>query len=131
VSAPALLEFRQAVLDPTENPGVRERNAPIRHHDDQVPQAQLETRVPADTDDDDLPVEMPSLEQYFAWYERSILSSSPDHGLFAPEPGYIAASRAASAAPIEDRDVGPLVSPDSGPSCRRTVTGEGPRIKAA
>ena len=86
MSAPALLECRQVVLDPTENGGVRERNAPIRHHDGQVSQAQFETRIPADTEDDDLPIEMPSLEQCFDRYEPLHSVIIPDHGLFAPEP---------------------------------------------
>jgi hypothetical protein len=41
VSAPALLEFRQVTLDPTQNRCVRQRNATIRHHDHQVPQTQF------------------------------------------------------------------------------------------
>src|SRR5215813_6296075 len=32
ITLPALLEFRQVMLDPTENRGVGQRNAPIRHH---------------------------------------------------------------------------------------------------
>ena len=50
------------MLDPAHNRGVRQRDASVRHHDDQISQTQLETRVPADTQDDDLSVEMPSLE---------------------------------------------------------------------
>ena len=46
-----------------QNRGVRHRDASVRHHDRQVSQTELETRVPADTQDDDLSVEMPSLEQ--------------------------------------------------------------------
>jgi hypothetical protein len=46
---------------------VRQRNASVRHHDDQISEAQFETRVPADPQDDDLSVEMPSLEQCFDW----------------------------------------------------------------
>jgi hypothetical protein len=53
------------LLDPAQNRGVRQRDASVRHQDHQVAQAQLETRVPADTQDDDLSVEMPSLEQRF------------------------------------------------------------------
>jgi hypothetical protein len=61
-------------------------NASIRHHDYQVPQTQFETRVPADTEDDDLPVEMSSLEQCFNRSEPLHSAIIPDHGLFAPEP---------------------------------------------
>ena len=51
------------MLDPTQNRGVRQRDASVRHHDDQISQAQFEARVSADTQDDDLSVEMPPLEQ--------------------------------------------------------------------
>jgi len=86
VSAPALLEFRQVTLHPTQNRCVRQRDASIPHHDHQVPEAQFETRVPADTEDDDLPVEMSSLEQCFDRNERLHSAIIPDRGLFAPEP---------------------------------------------
>jgi hypothetical protein len=65
---------------------VRQRDALIRHHDHQVPQTQFETRVPADTEDDDLSVEMSSLEQCFDRVERLQAAIIPDRGLFAPEP---------------------------------------------
>src|SRR6516165_4985836 len=55
------------MLDPAQNRGVRLRDASVRHHDDQISEAQFEPRVPADTQDDDLSVEMPSLEQCFDW----------------------------------------------------------------
>jgi hypothetical protein len=38
---------------------------PIRHHNHQIPQAQLEARVPAHAQNDDLSVEVPSFEQTF------------------------------------------------------------------
>jgi hypothetical protein len=41
---------------------MRHGDAAVRHHDYQIPQAQLEARVPGDTQDDDLPVEVPSFE---------------------------------------------------------------------
>ena len=63
IALPALLEFRQVVLDPTQDGRVREGNASIRHHDHQVSEAQFETCVPADAKNDDLSVEMPSAEQ--------------------------------------------------------------------
>ena len=37
----------------------------IRHHDYQIPQAQLEARVPAHAQNDDLSVEVPSFEHIF------------------------------------------------------------------
>jgi hypothetical protein len=65
VSVLALLEFRQVALGPAENRCVRKPDASIRHHDHQVSQTQFETRVPANTQDDDVSVEMSSLEQCF------------------------------------------------------------------
>jgi hypothetical protein len=38
---------------------------PIGHHDHQISQAQLEARVPAHAQNDDLSVEVPSFEQIF------------------------------------------------------------------
>jgi hypothetical protein len=74
------------MLDPTQNRRMRQRNASIRHHNHQVSQAQFETRVPAHTQDDDLSVEMSSLEQCFDRNERLHSVIIPDRGLFAPEP---------------------------------------------
>jgi hypothetical protein len=34
------------------------QNAAVSHHDHQIPQTQLEARVPADAQDDDLPIEV-------------------------------------------------------------------------
>ena len=48
---------------------MRHGNAAVCHHDYQIPQAQLEARVPGDTQDDDLPVEVPSFEQILDRYE--------------------------------------------------------------
>jgi len=52
-------------------------DASIRHHDYQVSQAQFETRVPGDTQDDDLSVEMPTLKQCFDRNERLDSATSP------------------------------------------------------
>jgi hypothetical protein len=49
-------------------------------------QAQFETRVPADTQDDDRSAEKSSLEQCFDRNERLYSVIIPDHDLFAPEP---------------------------------------------
>jgi hypothetical protein len=59
---------------------------PIRHHSHQIPQAQLEARVPAHAQNDDLSIEVPSFEQIFDRVERLHSSSSPGEGAFAPEP---------------------------------------------
>ena len=74
-SIPTLLEFWQVMLDPAQNRGVRQRDASVRHHDDQISQAQFETRVPAHTQDDDLSVEMASLER-IGWCDRHEIPSS-------------------------------------------------------
>src|SRR6266853_1295815 len=50
---------------------------PIRHHNHQIPQAQLEARVPAHAQNDDLSIEVPSFEQIFDRVERLHSSSSP------------------------------------------------------
>ena len=63
---------------------MRQRNASIRHHDHQVSQTQFETRVPANTQDDDLSVEMSTLEQCFDRNERLHSAIIPDRDLFAP-----------------------------------------------
>jgi hypothetical protein len=42
---------------------MRHGDAAVRHHVYQIPQIELEARVPGDTQDDDLPVEVPSFEQ--------------------------------------------------------------------
>jgi hypothetical protein len=42
---------------------------PVRHHDHQIPQAQFEARVPADTQNDNLPIEMSSFEEIFYRHE--------------------------------------------------------------
>jgi hypothetical protein len=55
---------------------MRQRNASVRHYEHQISQAQLEAGIPADTQDDDLSVEMPSLEQCFDRAEGCILPSS-------------------------------------------------------
>ena len=77
------------MLDPAQNRGVRQRDASVRHHDDQISSAQFETRVPADTQDDDLSIEVPSLEQRFD-------SSKPLHSVI------IARSRPVCTRTIED-----------------------------
>src|SRR6516162_896602 len=46
IATPALLEFRQVMLDPAHNRGVRQRDASVRHHDHQISQTQLEAGIP-------------------------------------------------------------------------------------
>jgi hypothetical protein len=44
---------------------MRHGNAAVCHHNHQIPQAQLEARVPAHAQNDDLSVEVASFEQIF------------------------------------------------------------------
>jgi hypothetical protein len=53
---------------------MRHGNAAICHHDHQIPEAQLEARVPGDTQDDDLPRRSAVLEEIFDRYEPLHLS---------------------------------------------------------
>src|SRR5271165_6911365 len=46
ISAPALLELRCVVLDPSHNGGMCQRQTTLGHHLGQVSQAQFETKVP-------------------------------------------------------------------------------------
>jgi hypothetical protein len=62
---------------------------PIRHHNHQIPQAQLEARLPTHAQNDDLSIEVPSFEQSFDRVERLHSSSSPGEGAFAPEPNLL------------------------------------------
>src|ERR1700738_1534220 len=54
-------------------------DSPIRHHNHQIPQAQLEARVPAHAQNDDLSVEVPSFEQIFDPDELLHLFIIPRH----------------------------------------------------
>src|ERR1700694_5556945 len=64
---------------------------PIRHHSHQIPQTQLEARVQAHAQNNDLSIEVPSFEQIFDRVERLHSSSSPGEGAFAPEPCHLPA----------------------------------------
>src|ERR1700738_4876482 len=81
-------------------------DSPIRHHNHQIPQAQLEARVPAHAQNDDLSIEVPSFEQIFDRVERLHSSSSPGEGAFAPEPSNARASKSANGR--EARFPGPI-----------------------
>ena len=69
------------------------RPAAFRHHLDQVAQAQLEPEVPAHTQNDDIPVEMSTSEQFFQVLQLVHMLTSHGSGrqlsrpsrLFAPE----------------------------------------------
>src|SRR5215471_10025974 len=86
ITLPPLLEFRQVMLDPTENRGVGQRNAPIRHHDDQVARLNLKLAYQLTQRMMICPSKCRPLNSASTGKNRCILSSSPDHSLFAPEP---------------------------------------------
>jgi hypothetical protein len=67
--SPALLEFRRVMLHPPQNGRVRYAYAPFAHHSDQVSITELKAQIPADAQNHDLPIEVPTLEQFFDRYE--------------------------------------------------------------
>jgi hypothetical protein len=48
---------------------VRDAYAPFAHHSDQVSITELKAQIPADAQNHDLAIEMPTLEQFFDRYE--------------------------------------------------------------
>jgi hypothetical protein len=93
-SVPALLELGHELLHPSHDRRVNQRHATLGHHLRQVAQAQLVTQVPANTQNDDLALEVPSLEQLIHALQvlrhRPALVSQRPAGYrkrnFAPEP---------------------------------------------
>src|SRR4051794_27382354 len=59
---PALFKLRNVTLHPTKNCRVRQPNASLVHHLDQIAGAQFKAEVPANAQHDNLTVEMSSLE---------------------------------------------------------------------
>src|SRR5215469_15215646 len=86
VAPPPLFEFWKVALHPSQDRCVGHGDPPIRHHDHQIPRAQFEARVPAHAQDDDLSVEVPSLEQIFDRGKPLHLFIIARHLAFAPEP---------------------------------------------
>jgi hypothetical protein len=68
---------------------VCQRNPALAHHLNQVARAQLEAKIPPDTEDNDLLIEMPPFEQSesAAVIPRHYDSAANASG-FAPEPGF-------------------------------------------
>ena len=58
-TVPAALEFRRKTLDPAQDRRMNKGQATFRHHLDQIPEAQLEAKIPPHTQDDDLPFKVP------------------------------------------------------------------------
>jgi hypothetical protein len=54
---------------PLQNDRVRDAYAPFAHHSDQVSIAELKAQVPADAQDHDFLIEVPTLEQFFDRYD--------------------------------------------------------------
>src|SRR3984957_5516675 len=60
---PATFNLWGKMGTPPHDHGVRQRQVAFRHHLHQVAVAELETQVPSDAHDDDLPVKVSALEQ--------------------------------------------------------------------
>src|SRR5271165_6960105 len=69
---PASLKLRRIVMHPAHDGGVGHRQAALRHHLRQVPEAELEPEVPPDTQHDDLAIKVTTLEQF-------VQSQEPGH----------------------------------------------------
>ena len=74
VALPALLQLRSIVLHPPQNGGMGQPDTPLTHHADQITIAQLETQIPTDAQNDNLPVKVPPPEQLLNRYETWHLS---------------------------------------------------------
>ncbi len=60
---PALFKLRDILLHPPKNSRMAQSDASLRHHLDEVTEAQFKCDVPSHTQNDDLLVKMPSFEQ--------------------------------------------------------------------
>jgi hypothetical protein len=61
----AFHELGSVALNPPHDRRVREINAAFGHHLDEIPETQFEPEIPANAKNNDLPVEMASLEKLF------------------------------------------------------------------
>src|SRR5262249_25317082 len=79
VAAPALFEFRNVALHPSQNRCMSQDHAAFGHHPDQVSGTQLETQIPPDTKHNNFLIEMSSFEENEAWRRGhlTIIPSSP------------------------------------------------------
>ena len=62
-AVPSLFELGNIALKPTHNRGVRQSDASFSHHLDQIPEAQLKSEIPPNTDNNDLLIKMTALEE--------------------------------------------------------------------
>jgi hypothetical protein len=64
-AVPTLLEFWHIALDPAHDRRMRQTEPAFAHHFDEVSKAEFVAEIPADTEDDDFPVEMAAFEKFF------------------------------------------------------------------
>jgi len=57
------------MLPPPQNGRVRYAYAPFAHYSDQISITELKAQIPADAQNHDLPIEVPTFEQFFDRYE--------------------------------------------------------------
>jgi hypothetical protein len=91
-AVPPLFEFRDIARYPAHDRGMGQRNASLRHHFHEISKAELESEIPTDTEDDDLPVKMAALEKIGNAQHQVSVSKRRVYGKyallqpFAPEP---------------------------------------------
>jgi len=89
---PPLFEFRDIALDLAHDRRMGERNTPLGHHLYEISKAELEPEIPADAEDNDLPVEMAPFEKIsmpsirVRFLKRRVCGDYASLQPFAPEP---------------------------------------------
>ena len=63
-AVPALFELRDIALDPTHDRRVRQREPAFSHHLDEIAKAEFVSQIPADTEDNDLAIEVAPFEEF-------------------------------------------------------------------
>src|SRR5262249_58822245 len=86
VAAPALFEFRNVALHPSQNRCMSQDHAAFGHHPDQVSGTQLETQIPPDTEHNNFLIEMSSFEENEARRLGHLTIIPSSFSSFAPEP---------------------------------------------
>src|SRR6476660_8180564 len=120
---PALLELRCVSPHPTHNGRMCQRQAAFGHHLHQVSQTQLEAKIPAHAQDDDLAVKVATLEQLLDAHQLALAHPSGSSAdiiagqilPFAPEPYKAGCERSSPAAFI-------MVVLTNGISCDSDIT---------
>lgn len=62
-AVPSPFELGNIALNPTHDRGVRQSDASFSHHLDEIPEAQLKSEIPTNTDNNDLLIKMAALEE--------------------------------------------------------------------